>query len=210
MSRLDAFLLLALIACALSVVNSTYQQRRVFVDIERAQGQQQSLTQDWTRLQYEQSALSKTSRIEDISSNQLNMSAVTAGRTEYLNEDGSAVKIAPMPASVTAAATAPAKSAKPPSASTPKPTTQAIAPKPPSRSESVRSPAPAAVKSPAPSAAAKPAASSHSAHVVQEARAAHDALAARQARAAKADREAAAAAAAIMSGKSGANGGGRQ
>jgi len=195
MSRLDAFLLLALIACALSVVNSTYQQRRVFVELERAQGQQQSLGQDWTRLQYEQSALSKTSRIEDISSNQLGMSAVTAGRTEYLNEDGSAVSIAPLPASVSAVAPPPRSSTAPP---TSRPVQQATVAKPPVQS---------AVKKQVPTAALKSAASSRPARATHDERAAQEA---RAARAARDDRAAAAAAAAIMSGKAGANGGGRQ
>ncbi len=195
MSRLDAFLLLALIACALSVVNSTYQQRRVFVELERAQGQQQSLGQDWTRLQYEQSALSKTSRIEDISSNQLGMSAVTAGRTEYLNEDGSAVSIAPLPASVSAVAPPPRSSTAPPPS---RPVQQATVAKPPVQS---------AVKKQVPTAALKSAASSRPARATHDERAAQEA---RAARAARDDRAAAAAAAAIMSGKAGANVGGRQ
>lgn len=103
MSRLDSLLLLVVICCALSVVNSTYQQRRIFVQLERAQSQQHSLEQDWTRLQYEQSALSKTSRVEDMSSNQMGMTAVEAGRTEYLNADGSAAQIAAAPAPSSAA-----------------------------------------------------------------------------------------------------------
>jgi cell division protein FtsL len=212
MSRLDAFLLLALIACALSVVNSTYQQRRVFVDLERAQGQQQSLQQDWTRLQYEQSALSKTSRVEDISSNQLTMSAVTAGRTEYLNDDGSAVKIAPLPASVTAVTTSP-KSDKPmPSPARPQASAQAIAPKPSTPVASPKSPPPAAPKLPAVSAAARSAGASHAAQAVEDARATHAAQAARAARderLARENRAAAAAAEAIMSGKAGGMSGGR-
>jgi len=97
MSRLDSLLLLVLVCCALSVVNSTYQQRRLFVQLEREQSQQHSLAQDWTRLQYEQSALSKTSRIEDVGANQLGMISTLAGRTQYLNEDGSAAQIAAAP-----------------------------------------------------------------------------------------------------------------
>lgn len=104
MSRLDSLLLLVLVCCALSVVKSTYQQRRLFVQLEREQSQQHSLAQDWTRLQYEQSALSKTSRIEDVGANQLGMISTLAGRTQYLNEDGSAAQIAAAPAPETRAA----------------------------------------------------------------------------------------------------------
>ncbi|MGI4858899.1 MAG: cell division protein FtsL [Janthinobacterium lividum] len=104
MSRLDSFLLLILVCCALSVVNSTYQQRRIFVQLEHAQSLQRNLAQDWTRLQYEQSALSKTSRVEEISRDKLGMDAVAAGRTQYLNMDGSAAQIAPAPVPVSGAA----------------------------------------------------------------------------------------------------------
>ncbi|SDV49597.1 cell division protein FtsL [Chitinasiproducens palmae] len=100
MSRLDMLLLLAVIGCALSVVNSTYKQRHIFVELERSVAQQRRLAQDWSRLQYEQSALSKTSRIEQVAHSQLGMDAVSPARTQYLDRDTFApVQIAPLPAS---------------------------------------------------------------------------------------------------------------
>lgn len=84
MSRLDTLLLFVLVACALSVVNATYQQRHIFIQLEMAQSMEHHLTQDWSRLQYEQSAASKTSRIEDVASSQLKMSDQLAGRTQYI------------------------------------------------------------------------------------------------------------------------------
>lgn len=102
MSRLDFLLLLAVTGCALSVVNSTYQQRHVFIELDRAMAQQRQLAQEWSRLQYEQSALSKTSRIEDVAHNQLSMDAVSPGRTQYLDRDTfqpAQIALPPQPAS---------------------------------------------------------------------------------------------------------------
>ena len=64
MSRLNIFLLIVVMGCALSVVNATNQQRQIFIQLQRAQSQERQLQQDYSQLQYQQSALSKTSRIE--------------------------------------------------------------------------------------------------------------------------------------------------
>ena len=66
MSRLNIFLLMIVMGCALSVVNATNQQRQIFIQLQRAQSQERQLQQDYSQLQYQQSALSKTSRIEQI------------------------------------------------------------------------------------------------------------------------------------------------
>src|SRR5260363_176722 len=72
MSRLNIVLLVALIGCALSVVHTAYQQRRLFIALERAQ------------LYYQQRALSKTARIERLATHRLNMVPVTNVVTQYL------------------------------------------------------------------------------------------------------------------------------
>ncbi|MEX3954383.1 cell division protein FtsL [Trinickia sp. EG282A] len=84
MSRLNILLLIVLLGCALSVVNATNQQRRLFVQLERAQAEERQLQQDYAQLQYEQSALSKTSRIEGLASDSLKMRSVASGSTQYL------------------------------------------------------------------------------------------------------------------------------
>jgi 16S rRNA (cytosine1402-N4)-methyltransferase len=61
MSRFNIFLLIIVMGCALSVVNSTNQQRQIFIQLQRAQSQERQLQQDYAQLQYQQSALSKTS-----------------------------------------------------------------------------------------------------------------------------------------------------
>lgn len=84
MNRLTFFLLGALILCALSLVSAQHEARTLFVALERAQSEERQLETDWSRLQYQQSALSKSARIADAARAQLKMSPVSPGRTQYL------------------------------------------------------------------------------------------------------------------------------
>ena len=106
MNRLNIFLLIVVLGCALSVVSATNKQRQVFIELQRAQSQERQLQQDYSQLQYQQSALSKTSRIEQLATNSLKMQPGTTGRTQYLNYDASANKAAdaPMPPPLPASA----------------------------------------------------------------------------------------------------------
>lgn len=120
MSRLDIFLLVVVLGCALSVVNATNQQRRLFVQFERAQAEERRLQQDYAQLQYEQSSLSKTSRIEQLATDTLKMRGVVSGGTQYLTLAPGAtqaqevvIPTAPSPAASNAAA----RTAKPSAAS---------------------------------------------------------------------------------------------
>ena len=99
MNRLNIFLLIVVMGCALSVVNATNQQRQIFIQLQRAQAQERQLQQDYAQLQYQQSALSKTSRIEQIATDSLKMQPVTTGRTQYLTLAPGAVRAedAPVP-----------------------------------------------------------------------------------------------------------------
>ncbi|MEA3118903.1 MAG: cell division protein FtsL [Paraburkholderia sp.] len=84
MSRFNILLLIVVLCCALSVVNGTNQQRRLFVELERAQAAEHQLQLDYAQLQYEQSALSKTSRIEQLATDTLKMQPIASGSTQYL------------------------------------------------------------------------------------------------------------------------------
>ena len=108
MSRLNIFLLIVVMGCALSVVNATNQQRQIFIQLQRAESQERQLQQDYSQLQYQQSALSKTSRIEQIATDALKMAAVTTGRTQYLtlSPGAATAEDAPVPTSAPAPATA--------------------------------------------------------------------------------------------------------
>jgi len=82
--RLNAILTALLILCALSLVNSQYQSRRLFIELERAQAAARQLDVDWAQLQLDQSTLGKHARIDTNARRDLNMVPVTPARTEYL------------------------------------------------------------------------------------------------------------------------------
>ncbi len=74
-----------LVLCSLLLVNSQYQARRLFIELERAQLRQKELETEWDQLQYEQSTLAKHSRIDGIARASLNMGVPGPGRTQYLS-----------------------------------------------------------------------------------------------------------------------------
>ncbi|MDF3832229.1 cell division protein FtsL [Cupriavidus basilensis] len=84
MNRLTFFLLAALMLCALSLVSAQHQARTLFVAVDRAQAEEKQLDIDWSRLQYQQSSLGKSSRIAEAARSQLKMTPVLPGRTQYL------------------------------------------------------------------------------------------------------------------------------
>jgi cell division protein FtsL len=86
--KLNVVLTALLVACALSLVNAQYQARHLFIELERAQNKARQLDIDWAQLQLDQSTLGKHERIESIARRDLNMTPLTAGRTQYLTEGG--------------------------------------------------------------------------------------------------------------------------
>lgn len=82
--RINFVLTIALVACALSVVNAQYQSRRLFIELERAQAAAKHLEIEWSQLQLDQSTLAKHARIEANARRDLGMVPVTPARTQYL------------------------------------------------------------------------------------------------------------------------------
>ncbi len=82
--RINVLLTVALVLCALSLVNAQYQARRLFIELERAQAAARQLDIEWAQLQLDQSTLVKHARIEANARRDLNMVAVTPDRTQYL------------------------------------------------------------------------------------------------------------------------------
>jgi cell division protein FtsL len=82
--RVNFVLALALVLCALSLVNAQYQARRLFVELERSQSVARQLEVEWSQLQLDQSRLGLHSRIDALARHDLNMVPVTHDRTEYL------------------------------------------------------------------------------------------------------------------------------
>jgi cell division protein FtsL len=82
--RLNFVLVVALVLCALSLVNAQYQSRRLFIELERAQALARQLDIEWSQLQLDQSTLGLHARIEALARRDLNMVPVTHERTQYL------------------------------------------------------------------------------------------------------------------------------
>lgn len=73
MARVSALLLALVIVCALSVITSQHQARRVFTDLEDAQSAAKKLDEEWSQLQLEQSTWATNKRVEAVASKALGM-----------------------------------------------------------------------------------------------------------------------------------------
>lgn len=87
MTRLNIVVAAVLIVCALGLVASQHHARRLFIDLERAQGQSRQLDVQWDQLQLEQHALAKATLIDAKARRGLAMQAVAPERTLHLTID---------------------------------------------------------------------------------------------------------------------------
>jgi len=84
MVRLNLLLLAVLVACALSLVTSRHQARKLFVELERERAAARGYETDSGQLQLEQSTWAMPARTEKIAREQLKMQLPTAARTEIV------------------------------------------------------------------------------------------------------------------------------
>ena len=84
MTRLNVLLLVVLVVCALSLVTSRHQSRRLFVELERAQAEARGYETEYGQLQLEQSTWGMPARVEKVAREQLRMQLPTAARTEIV------------------------------------------------------------------------------------------------------------------------------
>lgn len=85
MTRINLLLLAALVVCALSLVTSRHQARKLFVDLEREQTKSRAYEVEFGQLQIEQSTWAMPARIERIGREQLHMQIPGPGRIELLD-----------------------------------------------------------------------------------------------------------------------------
>ena len=90
MTRVNLLLLAVLVVCALSLVTSRHQARRLFVELERAQAEARAYDTEFGQLQLEQSTWGMPARVEKIAREQLRMQLPTPGRTEIVPLQGGA------------------------------------------------------------------------------------------------------------------------
>jgi cell division protein FtsL len=87
-SRVNPLLALALVICALFLVNAQHQSRRLFIELEREQIHTRKLEVEGRQLQLEQSRLSQHGRIEAVAKQDLKMMTVKTDQIIYLTPGG--------------------------------------------------------------------------------------------------------------------------
>jgi cell division protein FtsL len=86
--KANLLLLAALVACALSLVTSRHQARKLFVDLEREQMLARAFEVEFGQLQLEQSTWALPARIEKVAREQLKMQLPPPRRIQVV--DGNA------------------------------------------------------------------------------------------------------------------------
>ena len=84
MVRLNLALLAVLVACALSLVTSRHQARKLFVELEGEQTAARNYETEYGQLQLEQSTWAMPARTEKIAREQLKMQLPGPGRVEIV------------------------------------------------------------------------------------------------------------------------------
>lgn len=86
-TRINIVLVGLLVVCALGLVTSQHRARKLFIDLERAQGHAQAHEVRWNQLRVEQTELSKIARVDSLARRELGMVAVPAELTLHLSLD---------------------------------------------------------------------------------------------------------------------------
>ena len=89
MVRVNLLLLAVLLACALSLVTSRHQARKLFVELEREQAKAHGYETEFGQLQLEQSTWSMPARVEKIAREQLKMQLPGSARIEVVGASAS-------------------------------------------------------------------------------------------------------------------------
>jgi cell division protein FtsL len=84
MTRLNLVLLGVLIACALMLVTSQHQARKLYVELQKEQELAKRLEIEWGQLQLEQSTWAMHARIEKIAARKLGMRVPQASRIQVM------------------------------------------------------------------------------------------------------------------------------
>ena len=84
MIRLNLVLLVAVMVSAIYLVHTQYQSRRVFVEVEKAQGIARKQELERERLEVEKRSQATPLRIEKIAKEQLQMRSATPAITQYV------------------------------------------------------------------------------------------------------------------------------
>lgn len=84
MTRFNMLLLIVVVACALALVTSQHQSRKLYIELQREQELAKQLEVEWGQLQLEQSTWAMHARIERIATQQLGMRVPPASRVQIV------------------------------------------------------------------------------------------------------------------------------
>ena len=84
MARLNFLLLAVLTACALALVTSQHQARKLYVELQKEQELAKQIEVEWGQLQLEQSTWATHARVERLAVQALGMRAPPASRIQVV------------------------------------------------------------------------------------------------------------------------------
>ncbi|MBK6866283.1 MAG: cell division protein FtsL [Ideonella sp.] len=84
MTRLNLLLLVALIASGIALVRVSYDSRRLYAALDKAQAEERQLEVDHERLQADKQSQATPSRVEAVARQQLAMRTATPAVTNYV------------------------------------------------------------------------------------------------------------------------------
>ena len=84
MTRLNLLLLVALIASGIALVRVSYDSRRLYAALDKAQAEERRLEVDHERLQADKQSQATPSRVEAVARQQLAMRTATPAVTNYV------------------------------------------------------------------------------------------------------------------------------
>ena len=88
MLRLALVLLAALIACALGLVTSQHQARKLYVELQKEQERAKQIEIEWDQLQLEQSTWATPARVEKLATQALGMRVPPSSRIQVVPPAG--------------------------------------------------------------------------------------------------------------------------
>jgi cell division protein FtsL len=89
-SRINLLLLAVLLASSLALVQTSYEARRLFAELDRAKSQQQRLDGEFRRLDAERQTQATHLRVERVAKEKLGMRPATPAVTELVSDAGTA------------------------------------------------------------------------------------------------------------------------
>jgi len=89
-TRLNLVLLIAVLASALFLVHTQYESRRLFAEIDKAEGEARRIALAHERLQVEKREQATPLRVEKLAKEQLKMRNASPAITQYVQPKGAA------------------------------------------------------------------------------------------------------------------------